>query len=204
MTAPDPTLLKGPGLLYVQSRIARTDVLDEATFFKWYDEDHIDEIIQTSGIKSAFRYCDTDYETRNARKEKSLLAIYPLDDLSFLLSDEFRGIRVKSDMLPETGIVYDLAEFDVRYLGLVHKTERKKKAESMKCLVIFGVEPGPGTSEQEVEDWFRREVSISLHGTKCSSLMSCSTSQPLRQCQDTFVALSSTSSMLEQMLNQEH
>ena len=41
--------IKGPGVLYVTSRIARDDVLDEDTYFKWYDEDHIDEIVNTSG-----------------------------------------------------------------------------------------------------------------------------------------------------------
>jgi hypothetical protein len=48
MATPNPAI-KGPGVLYVTSRIARDDILDEDTFFKWYDEDHIDEIVNTSG-----------------------------------------------------------------------------------------------------------------------------------------------------------
>jgi hypothetical protein len=48
MAAPNPAI-KGPGVLYVTSRISRDDILDEDTFFKWYDEDHIDEIVNTSG-----------------------------------------------------------------------------------------------------------------------------------------------------------
>lgn len=49
MTTPNPDILKGSGVLYVQSRISRDDILDENTFFKWYDEDHIDEIVATAG-----------------------------------------------------------------------------------------------------------------------------------------------------------
>ncbi len=48
MATPNPAI-KGPGVLYVTSRISRDDILDEDTFFKWYDEDHIDEIVNTSG-----------------------------------------------------------------------------------------------------------------------------------------------------------
>jgi hypothetical protein len=48
MATPNPAI-KGPGVLYVQSRISRDDILDEETFFKWYDDDHIDEIVNTSG-----------------------------------------------------------------------------------------------------------------------------------------------------------
>lgn len=163
MAAPDPALLKGPGLLYVQSRIARTDILDEATFFEWYDEDHIDEIVNTSGIDSALRYRDADFDAKIRTKEKGLLAIYPLQDLAFLLSDEFRGIRIKSPLLPDTGIVYDLAEFDVRYLSLVEKTEPKQEHVSPSDgLVVFGVEPRNSSSDKEVRQWFLESVSQTL------------------------------------------
>ena len=48
MASANPAV-KGQGVLYVTSRIARDDILDEATYLKWYDEDHIDEIVHTSG-----------------------------------------------------------------------------------------------------------------------------------------------------------
>ena len=50
MATPNPAI-KGPGVLYVTSRISRDEILDEDTFFKWYDEDHIDEIVNTSGMR---------------------------------------------------------------------------------------------------------------------------------------------------------
>ncbi|KAK5175543.1 uncharacterized protein LTR77_000682 [Saxophila tyrrhenica] len=157
MASPNPKV-RGPGLLYVTSRIDRTDLLDEKTYFKWYDDDHIDEIVQTSGMKSAFRYRDANFDEKNKNKEKVYLAFYPMQDLAFTQGDEFRNIRVKSDMLPGSGIIYDLADLDVRYLGLVHKTEPKQKRDhAAPCLVVFGVEPGDGTSEKDVEKWFKEE-----------------------------------------------
>ena len=159
MATPNPAI-KGPGLLYVQGRISRPDILDEETFLKWYDEDHIAEIVETSGMKTAFRYRDVDFEEKVKRKEKPYLAFYPMQDLAFTQGDEFRNIRVKSPILPDTGIIYDLAEMDVRYLGLVKKTEPKtKKTSPAACLVVFGIEPGTDQSDEEVEKWFLEEVS---------------------------------------------
>lgn len=159
MAAPNPAI-KGLGLLYVQSRIARDDVLDEDTYFRWYEEDHIDEIVHTSGMKSAFRYRDVEFEEKNKRKEKPYLAFYPMEDLAFTQGDEFRKIRVKSPILPDTGLIYDLADFDVRYLGLVEKTELKQRRNGPPpCLVMFGIEPGPDSSDSDVEKWYKEEVS---------------------------------------------
>lgn len=50
-----------------------------------------------------------------------------MPDLAFTQGEGFRNIRVKSDILPEPGIIYDLADIDVGYLGLVGKTEAKGK-----------------------------------------------------------------------------
>ena len=111
------------------------------------------------GMKSALRYRDVDFADKNERKEKTYLAFYPMEDLAFTQGDEFRGIRVKSPMLPGSGIIYDLAEFDVRYNGLVYKTEPKRKRnDAAPFLVVFGVEPGSDTSDEEVDKWFRDEV----------------------------------------------
>jgi hypothetical protein len=49
--------IQGPGLLYVRSRISPTskDILDEETFLRWYDDEHIAEVVNTSGIRTGFR-----------------------------------------------------------------------------------------------------------------------------------------------------
>jgi hypothetical protein len=124
--------IEGPGMLWVTSRVAKSsaDILDETTFMKWYDDDHIAEIVATSGIKSAFRYINIDIESYlgSPAAPKPFLAFYPMEDIGFTQGREFKGIRVKSDILPGSGIIYDLADIDVSYFGLVGKSGGKQKS----------------------------------------------------------------------------
>jgi hypothetical protein len=138
--------IKGPGMLYVTSKISQPDIMDYDTYMKWYDEDHIAEIIETSGIDSAYRYIDT---SKNALKP--YLAFYPMEDVGFTQGEEFRKIKVKSDLLPGTGICYDLADIDVRYIGLIGQNgQRKGVAE---YLLSTAIEPSPSTSDADAEKW---------------------------------------------------
>lgn len=102
------------------SKIARPDILDEKTYLKWYEEDHIAEIMQTSSIKSALRYKSLDPSV-----DKPYLVTYPMEDIAFTQSDEFKKIRVHSDILPNGGPIYDLADIDVRYYGLIQTYDPK-------------------------------------------------------------------------------
>lgn len=101
--------------------------MSEEVYMKWYDEDHIAEIMQTDGIHDAFRYIDTD---KNA--DKPYLAFYPMKDIAFTQGPDFKKIKVKSDLLPGTGLCYDLADIDVRYYGLTGTsgTRQGKKGAS--------------------------------------------------------------------------
>jgi hypothetical protein len=112
--------IKGPGILYVNSKIARTDLLNEESYMKWYGEDHIPEVIETSGIDSALRFKDVDKTVNNP-----FLVMYPMKDIAFTQGEEFKKIKVHSDLLPGGGPIYDLADIDVRYYGLIQKYEPK-------------------------------------------------------------------------------
>lgn len=148
--------IKGQGMLYVTSQIAKKDIMDYDTYMKWYDEDHIAEIIETSGIDSAYRYIDTNKDAL-----KPYLAFYPMQDIGFTQGEEFRKIRVKSDLLPGTGICYDLADIDVRYIGLIGKSgSRSGVAE---YLFSTAIEPAQGTSDADAEKWLE---SVSLENGK--------------------------------------
>lgn len=115
--------IHGPGMLWVQSRIApeSTNVLKESTFLQWYDEEHIPEVVSTTGIKDGFRYVDAhkSIPSEDSANSKPFLALYPMSDLAFTLGDEFRKISVTSDKLPGSGMIYDMAEFDISYMGLL-------------------------------------------------------------------------------------
>jgi hypothetical protein len=123
--------IRGRGILYVNSKIERPDILDEEKYMNWYDNDHIAEIIQTSGIKSAWRFKDIEFGS----VDKPYLAMYPLDDLAFTQGDEFRKIRVHSDLLPNGGPIYDLANVDVRYYKLIQVFDPTNKGKGKNCCV---------------------------------------------------------------------
>lgn len=171
----------GPGMLFVRSRIAPAskDVLNESVFVKWYDEEHIPEVVSTSDIKSAFRYHDIDKTspTGDARNHKPYLAYYPMHDLAFTQSDEFKAINVKSPSLPGSGIIYDLADMDVSYLGFLGTTPRKSgnadgtlitrtdqtfsdnvlmTVETAKYVITFGIKPEKNPGRGEVMTFYKQ------------------------------------------------
>lgn len=129
--------MKGPGMLWVTSRITQSskDILDEQSFLQWYDFDHIVEIVECSGIQDAFRYIDVKKESAlgSEASRKPFLAFYPMQDLTFTQGEEFKSIRVHSDILPGSGIIYDLADIDVGYFGLLSTSgDNGKKGETQE------------------------------------------------------------------------
>jgi hypothetical protein len=116
--------ISGPGILFVESRISRPDILDEKTFMKWYDDEHIAEILQTSGIKSARRFKSIDMTI-----DKPYLAMYPMMEFAFAQSEEFKNISVSSDTLPGTGLCYDVADFHLRFDNLIQVYDPLKKGK---------------------------------------------------------------------------
>lgn len=129
MAAADPKAMKGPGILYVNSRIAETDILDEEQYMKWYGEDHIPEIMETSGINSALRFKSVDTSV-----SKPYLVMYFMKDIAFTQGEEFKKIRVHSDLLPNGGPVYDLADIDVRYYNLYETYDPEGSKDSKYLL----------------------------------------------------------------------
>jgi len=127
----NPTTETGPGLLFVNSRISAPDKLSPSLFTQWYHEVHIPDIFQTSGMKSAFRYCSTNPDS----VYRPYLALYPLKDVSFLQTDEFKSIPVHHEMLPgPSHAIFDVADFDTRYCKLL-KTFERAEAEAGRLAV---------------------------------------------------------------------
>ncbi|KAL6151610.1 hypothetical protein ACJQWK_10235 [Exserohilum turcicum] len=129
-----PETLHGPGLLFVRSRISPSskEILSETTFLKWYDDEHVPEVLSKSEIKDGFRYVDIHKSScmGDASNDKPYLACYPMHDLAYTLSSGFKNINVKSDILPGTGIIYDLADLDTSFLGFISATPKQGCADS--------------------------------------------------------------------------
>lgn len=105
--------LSGPGILSVRSKIKRPDILDEDTYLRWYDDEHIPDLVQMSGVRSGWRYRDTDPDS------DGYWVFYSLKDLALLQSDEFFRTKFTSNSLPGSGVAIDLADFDSRFYRLV-------------------------------------------------------------------------------------
>ncbi|KAL6415690.1 putative alpha/beta hydrolase [Ilyonectria robusta] len=152
------TTLQGKGIFFVNSKIARPDILDVPTFLKWYDDDHIPEIIETSGIRSARRFVDIDPEVG-----MPYLAMYPMEDIGFTQSQEFRNIHVTSDILPGDNSIYDLADINARCDNLICVYDKAMAGKgAMKSLVVIACEIKGSASPEEVEQWFREKHCASM------------------------------------------
>ncbi|CAN9122341.1 unnamed protein product [Alternaria alternata] len=142
---------KGPGLFYVRSGIAPSakDVLSEATFMGWYEE-HAEEVVAKSGIHSMFRAFDGS---------KPFLTFPVLDDIEFLLSEEFKSISSMSEILPGTGNVFDLVEFDANYLALRQNlTIKKGNNEPAKSIVTVEIQPPIDLEADEISALLGKQV----------------------------------------------
>jgi hypothetical protein len=151
--------IQGPGILFVRSRISPSahNILSEPTFLAWYDNEHIPEVVSTSGIGSAFRFVDMHKSSPIGTKQnpKPFLACYPMQDLAFTLGDEFKKIGFKSSALPGSGVIYDLADMDVSYLGIVGQTTAGKKGEA-KAVITLGIRPEKQPTDEDVSAFFQK------------------------------------------------
>ena len=106
-----------PELLYVNSKITEPSKLSPALFTSWYNDVHIPDIFNTTGIKQAYRYYTTADDPSSI--DRPYLALYPIKFEGYLQSAEFQAIPVKSDVLPGPNHeIFDVADFDTRYYKL--------------------------------------------------------------------------------------
>ncbi|KAK6063489.1 putative alpha/beta hydrolase [Seiridium cupressi] len=145
--------ISGPGCLYVESRISKPGILDEKTYLKWYGEDHIVDLLQISGIGSARVLKDV-----NPDADKPYLVLYPLDDLGIMKSDDMKNIKARSDLLPGTGNIYDLADFDSRFDSLIQVYDPTGKGKGhARSVISVQIQLKQGGDVEDFDRWYREE-----------------------------------------------
>ncbi|KAK5674465.1 hypothetical protein LTS10_012853 [Elasticomyces elasticus] len=164
---------KNPGLLFVNSKITRPSELSDEAYTKWYEEplgacdianpSHIGwspDIFKTSGISEASRFLSID-----PKSERPYLALYPLEDLEFLQTDEFYcqsdpmadlvAIPVHHDSIPGSHAIFDFGDFDTRYYKFVQHYEAESAKSGQPNFVIAAA--FTPTDDEDYENWYRQE-----------------------------------------------
>jgi len=145
-----PASGKNPGILFVNSKITKPNELSPEAYTKWYEQVHIPDIFKSGGIKEASRW-----KTINPKDERPYLAIYPLEDLGFMDSDDFKAIPVHDDSIPGSHAIFDYADFDTRYYKFVQKYEAENAKSGQPDLVIAAA--FSPTDEEDYDNWYRQE-----------------------------------------------
>ncbi|KAI9679907.1 MAG: hypothetical protein M1817_004922 [Caeruleum heppii] len=139
-----------PGMLFAWSKITSPSLTPDL-LRKWYDMEHIPDIIRTSGFKSDFRY---EAISPGSVDGRSYLNICIVDDLVFFDSDEFKAIPIKSELFAEDKSIFDLVDFDLRYAERVDvKTASDPQTGRGRGLLIESIGPAGGTTA-DIESWF--------------------------------------------------
>lgn len=145
--------MSGPGLLFVTSKITKPDVVSEDVFMKWYDTEHIPDLLATTGFDAAFRYRNVD-----SKADRPYMVAYPMRDIAFGGSDEFKSLRLHSKLFPDDGLCFNVADFDMRYYEHVQLFEPSgANAGVAKCVMAAAIEPGDATSAEEFDEWYRKQ-----------------------------------------------
>ncbi|KAJ6194690.1 hypothetical protein J3E72DRAFT_197355 [Bipolaris maydis] len=161
--------ISGPGVLFVRSRISPKShpTLSESTFLTWYDTEHIPEVLSTHNVSSAFRYVDVSKTSPigDSQNRTPFLTCYPMSDIAFTQSEAFRAISVKSEKLPGTGVIYDLADFEISYLGFLGATPRKGDGECggigrAKFMITYGVRPEEEPGQDKAMAFLDKQTAV--------------------------------------------
>jgi hypothetical protein len=122
MSAPttnDSSPLSGPGLIFVPSRITKSDISD-ATYNQWYSDIHIPDVIKSGAVSHAARWGRADESNPDP-----YLALYRVKDLELVNTDKFKAIPMTHELLGGQHIK-EIADLDSRIYKLVEVVEKDK------------------------------------------------------------------------------
>lgn len=109
-----------PGLLLVYSRLKKDSSITSETFQEWYDKVHLPDVLASSGINEGYRYNQVYPDA-----EWQFMAVYPVEDASFLGSDEFNAIPTHGKEFFSGGC-RDHADFEARFYDLIQVFEPRQ------------------------------------------------------------------------------
>ncbi|KAI1332537.1 hypothetical protein F5Y16DRAFT_118793 [Xylariaceae sp. FL0255] len=145
------------GLLFIVSHVRDPDKTPDELYNRWLDEEVIPKVLNSGHVKLALRYKNVDPSA-----EIPYVALYPVDDWTFMGSPDMRKLdeKCKSSSMLQTDDVFELIHFEMKpfekiqtHEGYHHQNDPGH--ERGKSLLCVQMEPGEG-QEEELDDWYRR------------------------------------------------
>ncbi|KAK5123158.1 hypothetical protein LTR85_003356 [Meristemomyces frigidus] len=147
-----------PGLMFVGSRVLDPSKTSDATSNAFYDKEHLPDVLDHGITKVALRYKNT-----NAESPMPYVALYPLEDASFLQSPDL-GKLVEDTKMSKTfnnTDIYEHIHFELRGYEKIQTFEGygqadKSGKERGQTIVCVAMEPAEG-QDHEFDEWYRKQ-----------------------------------------------
>ncbi|ORY58789.1 uncharacterized protein BCR38DRAFT_477628 [Pseudomassariella vexata] len=147
-----------PGLMFVASSVVDPNRTSDALFTKFYNEEHLPDVIRSGRTRFALRYKST-----NPDSTMPYMAIYPVEDYHQMdLEENLRfAEQTRQSFVFEGADVFDLVNFEIRPYVKIQtfegwERENETGWERGKTMVCVATEPGEG-KDREFEEWSRKQ-----------------------------------------------
>ncbi|KAF2395588.1 hypothetical protein EJ06DRAFT_464715, partial [Trichodelitschia bisporula] len=170
------------GTLYVSSATLDETKLPPSKFVTWYENIHVDEVVDLPGVPAATRYeaiplhqltdpraaaPSTPTEPPSWLAFGGWLTLYEFNDIAYRKTDEFLALDGQSEPKPELlNSVFKNAWFNTRFMGAVQVDENPASAlnapyhaarRPAPLVITAFIQPKDEAHAAEIDKWYRAE-----------------------------------------------
>jgi hypothetical protein len=125
--------LKGPGIMWVNSKITKSEEMPQSLFTDWYDQVHIPDVLTVEGIVAGWRY-----ESKDKDDQVPYLAIYSIPELEVIQKNiEFKSVPHHHEMLHGGRSIHLYAKFDTRFYKRIQTYENENSVQGSTPLTYI-------------------------------------------------------------------
>ncbi|KAI0406445.1 hypothetical protein F4802DRAFT_596137 [Xylaria palmicola] len=164
-----------PGLMFVASRVRDRRKTSDVLYNRFYNEEHLPDVLASSQTKLALRYKNLSGDGDNATLP--YLALYPVDDAAIIGSPESlkRLEDTKKSRILGCDDIFDLIHFELRAYEKIQAYEASghenaSGLERGRMLSCVAIEPAEG-HDGDLDKWYRKEHLDKL--AKCGGFRRC-------------------------------
>lgn len=150
-----------PGLMFVSSRILDPSKTSDEKYNRFYNEEHLPDILNYN--KAKVSSVALRYKNVNTKSTLPYLALYPLEDASFLQSPDLSKL-VEDNRVSKTfdnTDMYEHIEFGLRPYEKIQTFEgyghaEKSGDERGQTIICVAMEPAEG-EDLDFDEWYRKQ-----------------------------------------------